>query len=202
MLGRLAGGSAPAGRVTSVTRIRHRVPSSAWDELQRSAAHLGAPLQPQRSSHAFFARQTVAVGQRQPCERRRPCAPPTGNPDRPARRQPCHAGATAASRHKAPTVRRVKTLHTAYRPRHRGQKCESIIRFSGRRRLPLGDRSSKLTPVSSWIRMIGMSPSTVSIVVVGSSPARTSKSRATGAVCLWRGRGRSRTIARWGIEAS
>jgi lactoylglutathione lyase len=44
-------------------------------------------------------------------------AHPTGNHDRPARRQPCHTGAIAAwpIRLKAPTVGRVKTLHTAYR---------------------------------------------------------------------------------------
>lgn len=42
---------------------------------------------------------------------------PTGDPDRPARRQPCHTDATAVApiRLKAPTVGRVKGLHTAYR---------------------------------------------------------------------------------------
>ena len=66
-------------------------------------------------SAAILATSASATGQRQPRERRRPCAP-AGNPDRPARAsRSIRCDRASPVRGKVPTVRRVKTLHTAYR---------------------------------------------------------------------------------------
>jgi hypothetical protein len=78
-----------------------------------------------------------------------------------------------------------------------GGRRKAIVRSAAGERSELGDRSSRLTPVSSWIRMIAMSPSTLSIVVDVSSPASISRSRATGTMCLWCG-DRLRAVAHWG----